>query len=143
VVSLVEKAQAAVGEEQAEKLARKIGKQEFDFEDFLEQLRQLKKMGSLAGLLEMIPGMAGRLKDTQIDEGAMRRVEAIILSMTPEERHNPKVLNGSRRRRIACGSGTRVQDVNRLLEQYQQMRHMLKNLKGNKFSSLRRMMKTT
>ena len=143
VVSLVEKAQAVVNEEQAEKLARKIGKQEFDFEDFLEQLRQLKKMGSLAGLLEMIPGMAGRLKDTQIDEGAMRRVEAIILSMTPEERHNPKVLNGSRRRRIACGSGTRVQDVNRLLEQYQQMRHMLKNLKGNRFSSLRRMMKTT
>ncbi|MFH1009823.1 MAG: signal recognition particle protein, partial [bacterium] len=141
VVSLVEKAQAAIDEHEAEKLARKIRKREFDFEDFLSQLRQLKKMGSLAGLLEMVPGMAGRLKNMQVDEGALRRVEAMILSMTPEERQNPKVLNGSRRRRIAVGSGTSVQDVNRLVTQYQQMRQMIKSLKGGGVSSLRQFMR--
>jgi len=140
VISLVEKAQTALDEEQAEKLARKIRNQEFDFEDFLGQLRQLKKMGSLAGILEMIPGMAARLKDVQTDEGALRRTEAIILSMTPEERRNPKVLNGSRRRRIAQGSGTRVQDVNRLVQQYQQMRQLLKSLKGGRSGTFRRLM---
>ncbi len=98
-------------------------------------------MGPLAGMLEMIPGMAGRLKDVKVDEGALRRIEAIILSMTLEERRNPKVLNGSRRRRIARGSGTRVQDINRLVEQYQQMRRMLKNFKGGGPGMLRRMMK--
>lgn len=140
VISLVEKAQTALDEEQAEKLARKIRNQEFDFDDFLGQLRQLKKMGSLAGILEMIPGMAARLKDVQTDEGALRRTEAIILSMTPEERRNPKVLNGSRRRRIAQGSGTRVQDVNRLVQQYQQMRQLLKSLKGGGPGTFRRLM---
>jgi signal recognition particle subunit SRP54 len=139
VVSLVEKAQATLDEEQAEKLARKLRKQEFDFEDFLNQLRQLKKMGSLTGLLEMIPGIAGKFKDAQIDEGALRQTEAIILSMTPEERRNPRVLNGSRRRRIAQGSGTRVQDVNRLVQQYQQMRQMLKSFKGGGPGALRRL----
>lgn len=141
VVTLVEKAQAAIDQEQAEKLERKLRKQEFDFEDFLGQLRQLKKMGSLTGMLEMIPGLSGRMKDVQMDEGALRRVEAIILSMTSEERQNPKILNGSRRRRIAQGSGTRVQDINRLMQQYQQMRKMIKGLKGGGPSTLRRLMK--
>ncbi len=141
VVSLVEKAQEAIDQEEAEKLEQKLRKREFDFEDFLTQLRQLKKMGPLAGMLEMIPGMAGKLKDVKVDEGALRRIEAIILSMTPEERRNPKVLNGSRRRRIARGSGTRVQDINRLVDQYQQMRRMLKNFKGGGPGMLRRMMK--
>jgi signal recognition particle subunit SRP54 len=143
VVSLVEKAQAAIDEEQAEKLARKIRKQEFDLEDFLGQLRQIKKMGSLTGLLELVPGMAKRLKDLRVDESALRRTEAMILSMTPQERQNPKILNGSRRKRIAMGSGTRVQDVNRLVAQYEQMRQMLKSLKGGGPMSLRQFMRVS
>jgi len=133
IVSLVEKAQDAVDVEQAQKLEQKLRKQQFTFEDFLEQLKQVKKMGPLDALLEMIPGMGGKLKGMQVDDKALPRIEAIISSMTHEERRNPSVINGSRRKRIARGSGTSVHDVNVLLKQFTQMQKMLK--KFSKFSS--------
>lgn len=126
VISLVEKAQQQFDEDEAKQLEDKIRRNEFTLEDFLSQLRQIKKMGSLRDLLGMLPGMNKALKDIQIDEKAFSRVEAIILSMTREERRNPKILNGSRRRRIAQGSGTSVQDVNRLLKQFEDMQRLLK-----------------
>jgi signal recognition particle subunit SRP54 len=128
VVSLVEKAQAAIDEKEAEALALKIRRDAFTLEDFLEQLRQIKKMGSLEELLDMIPGMTQlkKRKGLQVDEKELVRVEAIISSMTPQERGNHQLINGSRRRRIAKGSGTTVQDVNRLLRQYTQARKMMK-----------------
>lgn len=127
IVSLVEKAQETVDQETAEKFARKVAKAEFNLEDFLEQLRQLKKMGPLDQLLGMLPGM-GKMKDMKVDERDMKRTEAIICSMTPEERQKPNIINGSRRRRIAMGSGTRVQDVNQLLNQYEQIKSMMKRM---------------
>jgi signal recognition particle subunit SRP54 len=132
VVSLVEKAQEFVDEEEALKLAEKLQKQQFDLEDFLKQLRQIKMMGPLEGLLKMIPGAGKALKDVNIDPNDLKRTEAIILSMTPEERHKPGIIRGSRRKRIAAGSGTRVQDVNRLLNQFEQMRKMMKKMGGMK-----------
>ena len=132
VVSLVEKAQEAVDEKEALELAEKLQKQQFDLEDFLKQLRQIKKMGPLEGLLKMIPGAGKALKDVNIDPNDMKRTEAIILSMTKEERQKPRIIRGSRRKRIAAGSGTRVQDVNRLLNQFEQMRKMMKKMGGMK-----------
>jgi signal recognition particle subunit SRP54 len=131
IVTLVEKAQQTVDLEKAQKLEKKLRKAEFTFEDFLDQLKQVKKMGPLESLLEMIPGFGGKLKGLQVDEKAMPRMEAIINSMTAEERRNPAIINGSRRRRIARGSGTSVQDVNVLLKQFGQMQKMIK-----KFSKL-------
>jgi signal recognition particle subunit SRP54 len=131
VLSLVEKAQAAYDQQQAEKLARKIARQEFDLEDFRDQLRQLKKMGSLEQLLSLIPGLggkAGALKGLAPDEKELKRTEAIINSMTPEERRNYKIINASRKRRIAMGSGTTVADVNRLLKSFAQARKMMKSM---------------
>jgi signal recognition particle subunit SRP54 len=128
IVSLVEKAQETVDQETAERFARKVAKAEFDLEDFLEQLRQIRKMGPLDQLLGMIPGMGKQLKGLQVEERDMKRTEAIICSMTPEERHRPHLINGSRRRRIAMGSGTRVQDVNQLLNQYDQIKIMMKRM---------------
>lgn len=130
VVSLVEKAQETIDKEKAEKLEKKLKKAEFDLEDFLDQLQQIKKMGSLESLLKMIPGVSKQLGNAQIDDRGLVRVEAIINSMTREERRNPRILNGSRRKRIASGSGTRVQDVNQLMNQFQQMKKMLKQFKG-------------
>jgi signal recognition particle subunit SRP54 len=130
VLSLIEKAQAAYDEKQALELERKIRKDAFTLEDFLEQLRQLRKMGPLDDLLKMVPGM-GKMRgavDLQAGEGELRRIEAIICSMTREERRNYHILNGSRRLRIARGSGTTVQDVNRLLKNYTQMRKMMKKM---------------
>ena len=131
VLSLVEKAQAAYDQKQAEKLARKIARQEFDLEDFRGQLRQLKKMGSLEQLLGLIPGLggkAGALKGLAPDEKELKRTEAIINSMTPEERRNYKIINASRKRRIAMGSGTTVAEVNRLLKSFAQARKMMKGM---------------
>jgi signal recognition particle subunit SRP54 len=136
VVSLVEKAQQTVDEEQAKQLEKKLRKQEFSLEDFYNQLQQIKRMGSLDQILGMIPGIGSQLSGANVDESALTRVEAIINSMTYEERRNPKVLNGSRRRRIALGSGTRVQDVNQLLNQFNQMKKMLKNIRKMPFGKM-------
>jgi len=129
IVSLVEKAQESVDKEQAEKLEEKLRRAEFTFEDFKDQIQQIKKMGSLEQMIEMIPGMNRfGLSGFQVDELQFKKVEAIINSMTLEERQNPKIINGSRRLRIARGSGSSVQDINRLLNQFFQMQKMIKNL---------------
>jgi signal recognition particle subunit SRP54 len=131
VVSLVEKAAETVDEEDAEALARKMQKGQLDLDDFAKQLRQVRKMGGMGGILGMLPGigkMKKQLAGANIDEKALARQEAIIMSMTPAERRNPKVFNGSRRRRIAAGSGTTVQDVNRLLKQFQEMSRAMKRM---------------
>jgi signal recognition particle subunit SRP54 len=135
IVSLVEKAQDTIDAEKATKLEKRILKEEFTLEDFLEQLQQIKKMGSLEQILGMIPGIGRQIKNVNVDEKAFTRVESIINSMTMKERRNPKILNGSRRRRIANGSGTRVQDVNQLLNQFNQMKKMIKQMKRGSFKS--------
>jgi signal recognition particle subunit SRP54 len=126
IVTLVEKAQEAVDIEKAKKLEQRLAKEEFTFEDFLDQLKQLKKMGPLESLLEMIPGFGGKLKGLTIDDRALPRIEAIISSMTVEERRRPDIIDGSRRKRIARGSGTSVQDINVLLKQFGQMQKMVR-----------------
>jgi signal recognition particle subunit SRP54 len=128
ILTLVEKAEQQLDEDQAKKLEEKIKKNEFSFEDFLEQLRTIRKMGSLKDLLGLIPGMDKAMRNVNIDDGAFNKVEAVILSMTKFERENPKLLNGSRRKRIADGSGTTVQDVNRLIKQFDDMTKMMKNV---------------
>ncbi len=132
VITLVEKAEKTMTEERARKLEEKIRKQKFDFEDFLEQMQQLKKMGGLARVLEMIPGMGNisKMGGMDLDDRRMKRIEAIIQSMTPEERKNPSILNASRRRRIAKGSGTTTQEVNQLIKQFAHMQKMLKAFSG-------------
>jgi len=129
VLSLVEKAQATVDEEKARKLEKKLRRQEFTLEDFYDQLQQIKNMGPLDELMQMIPGMGGKaMKGLKVDERALVYTEAIINSMTPEERRRPNILNGSRRKRIANGSGTSVQEVNKLLNQFQAMQKMVKRM---------------
>ncbi|MEQ9103774.1 MAG: signal recognition particle protein [Rhodothermales bacterium] len=128
VVSFVEKAQEQFDEKQAEKLRSKIGSEKFDLEDFLDQLDRLKKMGSLTDLVGMIPGVGRKVKDLDIDDDAFKHIEAIIQSMTREERQNPDIINGSRRRRIADGSGVEVRDVNQLLKQFRDMKKMMKTM---------------
>lgn len=132
IISLVEKAQETIDEQEARRMEEKLRKNKFDFEDFLKQIKLIKKMGSLSSLLGMIPGLGSQIKNAQIDDKALIKVEAIINSMTREERENPKVLNGSRRKRIARGSGTTIQDVNRLIKQFQEMQRMMSmmNKKG-------------
>ncbi len=127
ILTLVEKAEEQIDAQQAKKLEEKIRKNKFTFDDFLDQLATIKKMGSIRDLLGMIPGMDKNLKNVNIDEKGFTRVEAIIRSMTKEERQNPKIINGSRRKRIALGSGTTVQDVNRLLNQFEDMNKMMKS----------------
>ncbi|MFQ5582854.1 MAG: signal recognition particle protein [Calditrichia bacterium] len=136
VVSFVEKAQETLDVEKAQKLERKLRKNEFTLEDFYDQLQQIKKMGPLEQILGMIPGMGKQLKGVQVDDKAFVKIEAIINSMTPEERRKPGIINGSRRRRISQGSGTRVQDVNQLLNQFSQMKKMIKRMKGMKFRGM-------
>ena len=136
IVSLVERAQEQFDEEEARKLQRKIQKNQFDFEDFLHQIRQIKKMGNLKDLASMIPGVGKALKDVDIDDNAFKGIEAIILSMTPKERHHPELLNQSRRRRIAKGSGTSIDEVNRLVKQFDQTRKMMKMVTGNKMGRM-------
>ena len=134
VLSLIEKAEQAFDEKKSQELARKISKNEFDLEDFLDQFQQIKEMGSLDELAAMIPGMnASSLKGAQLDTKAVGRMEAIIRSMTPAERAKPELLNASRKRRVAKGSGTSVQEVNRLLNQFEQSRQMMKQLTGGRF----------
>ncbi|MGD9897968.1 MAG: signal recognition particle protein [Calditrichaceae bacterium] len=130
VVTFVERAQDTIDGEKAARLEERLRKAEFTLEDFYDQLQQIKKMGSLESLLSMIPGAGKQLKNAKIDEGAFVRTEAIINSMTIEERNKPQLLNGSRRKRIASGSGTRVQDINQLINQYEQMKKMIKQMKG-------------
>lgn len=137
IVSLVERAQEQYDEAEARKLQRKIQKNQFDFNDFLAQLQQIKKMGNIKDLAAMIPGVGKAIKDVDVDDSALLGVEAIILSMTPYERRHPEVLNASRKARIAKGSGKTVQDVNRLLKQFDQTRKMMKMVSGN---GLRQMM---
>lgn len=139
VVSLVEKAQESIDQEKADKLEKKLRKQDFNLEDFYDQLQQIKKMGPLDQILGMIPGAGSHMKDVNVDDRSLVPVEAIINSMTVQERQNPKILNGSRRRRIALGSGTTVQDVNRLLNQFSQMKKMLKNMKRMPFKGMSKM----
>jgi signal recognition particle subunit SRP54 len=126
IVSLVEKAQEQYDTEEARKLQKKIAKDQFDFNDFISQIQQIKKMGNVKDLMAMIPGVGKAVKDLDIDDNAFKGIEAIIRSMTPEERVNPVVLNGSRRKRIAAGSGTSVQEVNKLLKQFDETRRMMK-----------------
>ena len=126
VVTLVEKAQEQFDEAQAKKLEKKIRKNSFDFEDFLEQVQQIKKMGNVKDLLAMVPGMGKALRGVDIDDDAFKHIEAIIRSMTPDERQHPEKLNGSRKTRIAKGSGTSVQEVNQLLKQFGEMKKMMK-----------------
>lgn len=130
VVSLVERAQQQYDEEEAKRLQKKIQKNQFDFEDFLNQIHQIKKMGNLKDLASMIPGVGKAIRDIDIDDNAFKGIEAIIYSMTPDERHNPGLLNSSRRQRIAKGSGTTVQEVNRLIKQFDQTRKMMKLVTG-------------
>jgi signal recognition particle subunit SRP54 len=133
VLTLVEKAQAAVDEGEAKALQEKLAKKgQLDLEDFLRSLKQIQRLGPLESILKLVPGVNARaLKDLRVDPRQMKRAEAIVLSMTPAERRNPKILNGSRRRRIAAGSGTTVADVNRLLKQFGQMNQMLKMFRGS------------
>ena len=128
IVSLVEKAQEQFDEEEARKLTKKLARNQFDFNDFLTQIAQIKKMGNIKDLMGMIPGVGKQIKDLDIDDNAFKSVEAIIYSMTPYERSHPDAINGSRRQRIAKGSGTNIQEVNRLLKQFEQTRKMMKNV---------------
>ena len=136
IVSLVERAQDQFDEKEALKLQRKIQKNQFDFNDFLAQIQQIKKMGNLKDLASMIPGVGKALKDVDIDDNAFKGIEAIILSMTPKERQHPEVLNQSRKNRIAKGSGTTIQEVNRLVKQFDQTRKMMKMVTGSKMGRM-------
>lgn len=126
IVSLVEKAQKAIDEKEARELQKKIAKNQFNLEDFMAQIQQIKKMGNIKDLASMIPGVGKMIKDIDIDDNAFKGVEAIISSMTRYERQHPEIINGSRRQRIAKGSGTTVQEVNRLLKQFDDTRKMMK-----------------
>jgi len=133
IVSLVEKAQEQYDEDEARKLQKKIAKNQFNFNDFLSQLQQIKKMGNVKDLMGMIPGMGKAIKDVDLDDDAFKGIEAIIYSMTPEERENPAVLNGSRRKRIARGAGTDITEVNKLVKQFEDTRKMMRMMsKGGK-----------
>lgn len=136
IVSLVERAQEQYDEEEAKRLQKKIQKNQFDFNDFLSQIQQIKKMGNLKELASMIPGVGKAIKDIEIDDNAFKSIEAIIYSMTPKERTNPEILNGTRRQRIAKGSGTNIQEVNRLLKQFDQTRKMMKMVTGSKMGKM-------
>jgi signal recognition particle subunit SRP54 len=144
IVSLVEKAQEQFDEEEAKKLQKKIAKNQFDFNDFLAQIKQIKKMGNVKDLMGMLPGMGKALRNLDIDDNAFKGIEAIIHSMTPAERSDPGIMNGSRRKRIAEGSGTSIQEVNRLLKQFDETRRMMKMVtasKGRNMANLMRNMK--
>ena len=132
VVSLVEKAQEQYNEEEARKLSKKIAKNQFDFNDFIQQIGQIKKMGNLKDLVSMIPGAGKAIKDMDVDDDAFKSIEAIIGSMTPQERSHPELINASRRQRIAGGSGTSIQEVNRLLKQFEETRKMMRSVSSMK-----------
>ena len=136
VVSLVERAQEQFDEEEAKKLQRKLARNQFDFNDFLTQIQQIKKMGNIKDLMAMIPGVGKAIKDMDIDDNAFKGVEAIIQSMTPKERSNPDIINTSRKERIARGSGSTMQDVNRLMKQFDQIRKTMKSVAGGKMGNM-------
>jgi len=140
VVSLVERAQEQFDEQEARKIQKKIAKNQFGFDDFLNQIQQVKKMGSMKDLMGMIPGMGKALKGVDIDDDAFKHIEAMIQSMTPKERSNPKILNGSRKKRIARGSGTDIQEVNKLIKQFDQMSKMMKMMQGGGGKKMMQMM---
>src|SRR5579884_4244182 len=141
VLSLIERASEAYDEEQARELERKFRRQEFDLDDFLQQMRQIRKMGPLQNLLGMIPGMGKELRGAKIDEREFDRIQAIILSMTPEERRRPELIKGSRRLRIAKGSGTNVQAVKALIKQFEQMRKIMRSVTQGKMPDLGALMR--
>ena len=139
IVSLVERAQEQFDEKQAKELEMKIRKNQFDFNDFMSQIQQIKKMGNIKDLAAMIPGVGKAIKDVDIDDNAFKGIEAIINSMTPKERSNPDIINQSRRMRIAKGSGTNIQEVNRLLKQFDQTRKMMRMVTGTSNSKMMQM----
>jgi signal recognition particle subunit SRP54 len=141
IVSLVEKAQEQFNAEEAQKLQRKIQKNQFNFDDFLSQLQQIKKMGNMKDLIGMIPGMGKAMKDVDIDDNAFKSIEAIIHSMTPKERETPEILTGSRRKRIAIGSGTDITEVNKLVKQFEDTRKLMKMMSGGNKSKMVQMMR--
>jgi signal recognition particle subunit SRP54 len=142
VMSLIEKAEAQVDEDEAKELERKLRRNEFTLEDFLKQLKTIRRMGPLQSILGMMPGLAGhQLSNMKVDERELDRVEAIILSMTPEERRRPELIKGSRRLRIAKGSGTNVQAVNQLVKQFDQMRKLMRQLGRGKMPDLGALMR--
>jgi len=141
IVSLVEKAQEQYDEVEAQRLQKKIAKNQFNFDDFLAQIKQIKKMGNVKDLMGMIPGLGKSLKNMDIDDNAFKGIEAIIHSMTPEERETPAIINGSRRKRIASGSGTNIQDVNRLIKQFDDTRRMMKMVTANKGRGMANLMR--
>ena len=141
VVSLVERAQEQFDEQQARKIQKKIAKNQFGFDDFLTQIQQIKKMGSMKDLMGMIPGAGKMLKGVDIDDDAFKHIEAIIHSMTPKERSNPSIINASRKKRIGAGSGTSVQEVNQLMKQFNQMSKMMKMMQGARGRNMMQMMK--
>jgi signal recognition particle subunit SRP54 len=128
ILTLIEQAESKLDEKKAEEMARRLQENKFDMNDLLDQFGQIKKMGSMKKMLGMIPGMERQLRDVEIDDRQIYRTEAIILSMTPAEREKPDLINPSRKRRIAAGCGMKVEDVNRLLKQYEQMKQMMKQL---------------
>ena len=140
VVSLVERAQEQFDEEQARKIQKKIAKNRFGFDDFLSQIQQIKKMGNMKDLMGMIPGAGKALKGLDIDDDAFKHIEAIIHSMTPDERSTPSKLNASRKKRIAAGSGRTIQEVNQLLKQFEQMSKMMKMMQGGGGKKMMQMM---
>jgi signal recognition particle subunit SRP54 len=141
VLSLIEKAEQQVDEDEAEALQEKMRRDQFTLEDFLKQMKQVRKMGPLSGIIGMLPGMGAmkQLKNADVDERELDRVEAIILSMTPKERANPGVINGSRRKRIAAGSGTKVTQVNQLVKQFDQMKVMMKAMANGRMPTPQQM----
>jgi len=132
IVTLVEKAQEQFDEKEAARLEKKIKKNKFDFDDFLTQIKQIKRMGNIKDLMGMIPGMGKAIKDVDIDDDAFKNLEAMIHSMTPHERANPDVMNSSRKQRIAKGSGTTIQEVNNFIKQFDQMKKMMKKMNSGK-----------
>jgi signal recognition particle subunit SRP54 len=140
IVSLVERAQEQFDEEEARKLQKKIARDEFNFNDFMTQIKQIKKMGNVKDLMSMIPGMGKALRNVDIDDNAFKGIEAIIQSMTPQERETPRLLNGSRRKRIASGSGNDIQEVNRLIKQFYETSKMMKMMSGGKGKNMMRAM---
>jgi signal recognition particle subunit SRP54 len=141
VISLVEKAQQAFDEDEARRINQQIRKNQFNFDDFLSQLEQIKKMGNIKDLVSMIPGVSKMMKDVEIDDDAFKPIEAIIKSMTKKERANPDIIDGNRRKRIAAGSGTSIQQVNNLMKQFADMRKMMRSMSqmGSGKEALRRM----
>ncbi len=140
VLSLIERAEEQIDKKKSDELAKKMMQNKLDLNDYLEQLRQIRKMGSIKDLIGMLPGVGGKIDESAIDERQFFRMEAILTSMTPKEREKPELLNASRKRRIAAGSGTRVEDVNRLLKQFEQMQAMMKQMTGKKGRKARRAM---